>query len=46
MYPREFNDVRKIVGYTKLLAINPIGKIINVCSGQAHTLGKNYRYHE
>lgn len=34
---REFNDVRQIAQlYTKLLAVNPIAKTINVCSGQAY----------
>ena len=36
---REFNDVRQVAGiYTKLLQVNPIGKTINVCSGQVYSL--------
>lgn len=37
---REFNDVRQVTEiYTKLLQVKPIGKTINVCSGQVYSLG-------
>ena len=36
---REFNDVRQVAEiYTRLLQVNPIGKTINICSGQVHSL--------
>ncbi|MDF1653795.1 MAG: NAD-dependent epimerase/dehydratase family protein [Coxiellaceae bacterium] len=36
---REFNDVRMVAEiYRKLLEIDPIGKIINICSGTVHSL--------
>lgn len=36
---REFNDVRKVAEiYVKLLQVKPIGKTINICSGEAHSL--------
>lgn len=36
---REFNDVRQIVYiYLQLLLNKPIGKVINVCSGQVYSL--------
>ena len=36
---REFNDVRQVVEiYRRLIEINPFGKIINVCTGNAYSL--------
>lgn len=36
---REFNDVRDVTAaYAKLILVAPVGKIINVCSGNLHSL--------
>jgi nucleoside-diphosphate-sugar epimerase len=36
---RDFGDVRRVAqAYTKLLAAKPIGKTINICTGQTHSL--------